>query len=217
MKTLVYEVSRTRNLQYDTEAFFKEVEKYTEPFVVSQNSIPASQFTLQLSREVGYKIPVFPPTSFMRDTADKISSHRLKINVKRETPEEIDLMVTDKVLLQDLSTFSIQVISGTFQRPEPNITIAPLELIEKHHGYTTESLKNLMGMVKLIVSESSGKVFEILDVSTIDQNHMSEYYSKRVFREVIVITLESFRLAGQFEFSGVAFESLRLIVSDTLD
>lgn len=31
MKTLVYEISKTRNLQYDSEQFFKEAEKYDDP------------------------------------------------------------------------------------------------------------------------------------------------------------------------------------------
>lgn len=31
MKILVYEISKTRNLQYDSEQFFKEAEKYLDP------------------------------------------------------------------------------------------------------------------------------------------------------------------------------------------
>ena len=31
MKTLVYDISRLRNLQYDSEQFFKEIEKFEDP------------------------------------------------------------------------------------------------------------------------------------------------------------------------------------------
>ena len=83
MKTLIYEISRLRNLQYDSELFFQEIEKFHDSTDLVSNISLNSNLGLSSIKENFQKTTSVTHKSYLKNVADKISkTHRL--NLKKD-------------------------------------------------------------------------------------------------------------------------------------
>ncbi|KAM3130726.1 hypothetical protein pb186bvf_017140 [Paramecium bursaria] len=193
MKTLVYEISKIRNLQYDSEQFFKEVEKYDDP----------QEDPLSLYKPVSLSIQ----NSFLRQIADNISLNH-KINnkiVAPETDQEALQYLNNDIFISDLRKQTvklIQKINNKNQKQEKtNDPLASETSVQGVYGiykasYPEQELQQIFSFLKHCVQLSHNEEIKNWKEFNSEDIQFDDLIQKKLYRELGVVVLESFRLAG---------------------
>ncbi|CAD8049692.1 unnamed protein product [Paramecium sonneborni] len=229
MKILVYEISKTRNLQYDSEQFFKEAEKYRDPQNDPIQPGPSSQ--IGITKENYSKVNLQQTSSFLKNIADQISlSHRL--NVKRETAQsqqsdivdEFDLLLVNQYFIDDLKAVSINLINkvnnkNKSQNNEDKQPAGVQAMVNKYKDqYGEQQLITIYSFIKQIIQSTQElQIKGWKNIPSIENNIVETKLESKFFRELACIILESFRQAGCSHVSQFGFKNMIVFTQKLLE
>ncbi|CAK71098.1 unnamed protein product (macronuclear) [Paramecium tetraurelia] len=220
MKILVYEISKTRNLQYDSEQFFKEAEKYLDPQDDPIAPGPSSQ--IGITKDNYLKVTSQQNSSFLKTIADQISlSHRLNVNRETvslqqlEVEDEFDLFLANQQFIDDLKEVSINLINKVSKKNksknnEEKQLAGVQAMVNKYKNqYGEQQLIKIFSYIKHIIqSTQEQQIKGWKNIPQIENNVLEDELESKFFRELGCIILESFRQAGRSQLSQFGFKNI---------
>ncbi|CAD8148825.1 unnamed protein product [Paramecium pentaurelia] len=229
MKILVYEISKTRNLQYDSEQFFKQAEIYQDPQNDPITPGPSSQ--IGISKENYIKVSSQLNSSFLRNIADQISLNH-KLNIKRETIQSsiqvenldsFDLFLVNPEFIDDLKVVTIKLIGKVNNKNKPkNADEQPAgiqQMVNKYKGqYGEQQLVKIYSFIKYVIqSTQEQQIKGWKNIPELQRTNLDEIFDSKFFRELGCIILESFRQAGCSNLSSYGFKNMHIFTQKLLE
>jgi hypothetical protein len=156
MKTLVYEISRLRNLQYDSEQFFKEIEKYEDPATIGSLQAIGS-LGLIGAKEQYQKHNLNLNCTFLRPIADDIAiAHRLSVKRDSSDDDSLTRLTLDATFMTELKSLINNHIAESHGKPQQVNPLSAQDFVASWES-KSEEVPRLLGFVDCVVNASADK------------------------------------------------------------